>query len=273
MTGGGPPLEVWLIDLRRCAPALQKLELTAPRLSDDEIARARAKGADGASWRAKRIALRLLLERHAGPQVRQQAFVTGAQGKPQLAWPSDIHFSVSDSGPFALLAIARGSAVGVDMEQPRTMRFSDVRRVALVSAAAGVGQAGPEHSGFEQPGLGQSGLWPSGIAGDPQDDATVLQAWVRLEAWAKARGTGIGALLTDLGIWGAAYVRGSGGPPGVRAMKAAQQDGIQVLDLELPHNLQGAVACALPYAPVRVREFPDDMEDLGALAGPQLSSG
>lgn len=256
MSGREPPLDVWLVDLRRCASALHALELASPRLSDDENVRAQAKGDDGGNWRAQRIALRILLERYVGPDVRRKAFVTGAKGKPQLAEPSDIHFSVSDCGPFALLAIARGGAIGVDIERPRTLRLSDARRAGLVMAAAGVAQ---------------SGNWPNGVRGNADDDATVLQAWVRLEAWAKARSTGIGALLSDLGIWGSARANTTGISPGARAMEILRQEDMEITDLALPHRLQGALACALTHGPIDVRDFPAEMEALTAL-GKSVSS-
>jgi 4'-phosphopantetheinyl transferase len=248
---GSEPLDVWLVDLRRCASALHALELASPRLSDDEIVRAQAKGDDGGNWRAQRIALRILLERYVGPGMRGQAFATGAKGKPQLVGPSDIHFSVSNSDAFALFAISRGGAVGVDIERPRVLRLSDARRTAIVAAAAGVAQ---------------SGNWPSSVRGNADDDATVLQAWVRLEAWAKARSTGIGTLLSDLGIWGSARAATTGISPGARAMDILRQEEMEITDLALPHRLQGAVACALPHGPIGVRDFPAEMDALAALA-------
>ncbi|MGE8943263.1 4'-phosphopantetheinyl transferase family protein [Leptospira interrogans] len=249
MSRSEPLLDVWLVDLHRCASALHALELASPRLSDDENVRAQTKGDDGGNWRAQRIALRILLERYVGPEVRGKAFATGAKGKPQLAGSSDIHFSVSDCGPFALLAIARGGAIGVDIERPRALRLSNARRTAIVTAA----------------GVVQSGNWPSGVRGDADDDTTVLQAWVRLEAWAKARSTGIGALLSDLGIWGSACATTTGISPGARAMEILRLERTEITDLALPHRLQGALACALSHGPIDVRDFPAEMEALTAL--------
>ncbi|HEX4892680.1 MAG TPA: hypothetical protein VFV47_05285, partial [Hyphomicrobiaceae bacterium] len=97
----------------------------------------------------------------------------GPQGKPSL--PSGrLHFSVAHSGTMALLGFSAAGPIGVDLEVVRAPRMSAWRREQLERFAEELGGCAlPE--------------------GDP--DRRFIQAWVRLEAYGKATGEGIGALL------------------------------------------------------------------------------
>ncbi len=64
-------------------------------------------------------ALRQTLARYTGKQPNALSFRVGAQGKPTLAFDTDIQFNLSHSGNLALIAITRGRAVGVDVESIR----------------------------------------------------------------------------------------------------------------------------------------------------------
>jgi 4'-phosphopantetheinyl transferase len=87
----------------------------------------------------------------------------------------------------------------------------------------------------------------------PGRDGDILRAWVRLEATAKAGGTGIGRLLTEEGVVG-------GQMPAPERSVADQFD---VRDLEVPDGHVAAVAAAasLP-AKVDVAIFPRDADAL-----------
>src|SRR5262245_39215845 len=67
-------IELWLVDLARCAPGLEELERNTPRLADDD--RERAGGIRDRVSRRERvaayIALRIVLERAAGAGVRRR---------------------------------------------------------------------------------------------------------------------------------------------------------------------------------------------------------
>lgn len=67
--------------------------------------------------------LRAILARYVGGAPAQIEFATGIHGKPALAGRScagqDIQFSLSHSGEYALVAVAVGRAVGVDVEVRR----------------------------------------------------------------------------------------------------------------------------------------------------------
>ncbi|MGB3290168.1 MAG: 4'-phosphopantetheinyl transferase superfamily protein [Burkholderiaceae bacterium] len=67
-----------------------------------------------------RALLRLVLGEHLGEDPRGIRFDYGRYQKPALADDgSDTHFNVAHSGDYALIAIARGTEVGVDIEHMR----------------------------------------------------------------------------------------------------------------------------------------------------------
>lgn len=236
-------VELWLVDIAKAGPALAELEDATARLSDDERQRA-ARGRNGEDWRLFRIALRVLLERAVGPKLRGVPFCLGPRGKPALPWSAGVEFSLSHAGRHALIAIAR-DAVGVDLEQDRPVRFPADRQQAMLAAA---GALVPAHS------TGSS--HPIGI----------LQAWVRLEAWGKARGSGVGALLHDLDIRGPGWAaRGKTTNFGQVAADLLQREGFDVHDLALPPGLHGALAARDGTAPLPVEELPSDKAGLDAM--------
>jgi 4'-phosphopantetheinyl transferase len=72
---------------------------------------------------------RLVLSRSFDCTPESLHFVTGPHGKPDLANRSaDVRFNLSHSGERALLAIAVGRPVGVDIEQHRAADLLDVAR-------------------------------------------------------------------------------------------------------------------------------------------------
>ncbi|MFM1813856.1 MAG: hypothetical protein RLZ98_551 [Pseudomonadota bacterium] len=167
---------------------------------------------------ATRAALRLALSHHLGPYAGRQPIAQGAHGKPLL--PAGIGaFSISHTERTALVAVAPEGSIGVDVEASRELSFSVARRQSICAAAAASGQSS-----------------------DLDGDEYLLQSWTRLEAVAKARGSGIGRLLADLGIWGEGQVRGDDAAVEKAARDLLQQEGISVHDLDLPPELYGALA-------------------------------
>lgn len=210
---------VVLIDLAGTLAALESAEAATPRLAADEVARYQnlcsSRGAvDAALWRAAHIALRMLLERYAGPGVRGQAYATEPGGRPRLlltgAQRAAPHFSLSHAGAYALIAVSDVAPVGIDLEIERTVIVADARRQRIETAAARLAT--------------DARLPDSG-------NARFLQAWVRMEAVAKASGLGIGRILTEAGVVG-----GSGGADTVPIHAGL------VRDLELPEGCYGAVS-------------------------------
>lgn len=235
--------ELWCVDLRVTAPALLVMEQATPRLSDEERHRADAlsDAATRDEWLAAHIALRLLIERACGDTWRKIPFARQERGKPVLAG-APIAFSLSHAPGIALIGLTTAMAIGVDVERPRTVRIDAARRQRIRDAGQGASQAPlPE-----------------------TDDAAFLQAWVRLEAFAKAEGCGVGRLLTRLGIMG----QGSRSLPApgemsARAAALVAESGVgPVHDLQLGEAVFAAVACAESPAAPWVTQLTGNLDDL-----------
>lgn len=167
--------------------------------------------------RASHQVLRLLLAADVGPSVAARPFRTDPLGKPALAAPGP-QFSLSHSGQAALIALSRNGAIGADIEAARTVRMPSERRATILAAGSAAVPQAP-------------------IADAAGSDLGLLQAWVRLEALAKARGCGMARLLTELGIIG----RSSATATAIGSIDAVRA-GFSVHDVALPANYLGAVA-------------------------------
>lgn len=111
---------VWAVPLDPAAPP----EAAAvAELSDDERARAARLVHDAVRnrWLHGHVATRRILARALGVAPARIAFGAGEAGKPFVATPAGtgIEFSYSDSGELALVAVAHGVPVGVDVERMR----------------------------------------------------------------------------------------------------------------------------------------------------------
>lgn len=144
------PVELWTISLARDLPS---------HISEDELARAnRFKfEADRARWIRARSALRMILSRYAGEDPGNLVFSYGKHGKPSIPL-SHIQFNLSHAGDWAIVAVSRSIAVGVDIEQMRP----NVDMAALLAR------------------LGETDL--------PATEPELYQAWTRREAKSKATG-------------------------------------------------------------------------------------
>jgi 4'-phosphopantetheinyl transferase len=156
-------VEVWQVELAQPAELVRRLEAV---LSAGERERAGAlTRADAAQrWIVARAALRMALGARLGAAPEDVEFATGSSGKPWLPGAA-LCFNISHSGDRALLALADGVEVGVDVE--RTSRSSRAVERALTPG--------------ERDALG---------AGDRHTE--LLQVWCRKEALAKAMGSGLG---------------------------------------------------------------------------------
>ncbi|MBS2031484.1 MAG: 4'-phosphopantetheinyl transferase superfamily protein [Deltaproteobacteria bacterium] len=141
-------------------------------LDDAELARAsRFKHErDRRRFVRSHAALRSTLALALGIDPRALVFTEGAHGRPELT-DGALRFSLSHSGGIALVALAR-RAVGVDAEAIRAGPHLEVARF---------------FSAREQ----------AALAAVPNDErcAAFFRAWVRKEAYLKARGTGLQAPL------------------------------------------------------------------------------
>lgn len=226
-------LEIVFVDLDASCALLEAEEAQVPRLGASDIVRAARLADDPRGqqlWRAARVATRIVLERMAGPEIRGVDFEITAAGRPALG-EGQPHFSVSHTSDVALVAVSRLGPVGVDIERMRFLSMTADRRRRIVAAAAAFARDAPL---------------------DPDSSADVLRAWVGLEAVAKARGSGIGVLLTDEGV--------IGGPPS----QSAAHPRFAVATLEVPEPYIAAVAAAELPQNVSVRTFPSRADELDA---------
>jgi medium-chain acyl-[acyl-carrier-protein] hydrolase len=117
-------VHLWRIRLGLSTDAVTRL---AGLLTPDERARGDAfvLEEDRVRHIVTRAALRLILARYVGQLPANLRFGYGRYGKPFLLDPpeaKEIGFNVAHSGEWALIAVARGQAVGVDVERKRPGR-------------------------------------------------------------------------------------------------------------------------------------------------------
>jgi 4'-phosphopantetheinyl transferase len=165
-------VHLWFVDLRLDVESLSDLRR---KLSAEEETRAQQfhSPADQNRSIASRGLLRTLLAHYALLQPEQLLFAYNPAGKPALASgcsSKDIRFNLTHSGDHALIAIASGREVGVDIE--RVARHDDHEKLArrFFSLA--------ELASFLQ--------YPAG-----EHAEAFLRHWVRKEAYLKARGFGL----------------------------------------------------------------------------------
>ena len=118
--------------------------------------------------------LRTILARYVGGAASRIEFSAGTHGKPALSGHScaaqDIQFSLSHSGTYALVAVAAGRAVGVDVEVCRP-------GVDALQLAERFFAAGESQQIAQAPGDAQSRLF--------------YRYWTAKEAYLKGRGVGL----------------------------------------------------------------------------------
>lgn len=110
-------VHLWRFPLASSPVSLPTLKST---LAADELQRA-ARLLDprkAASFIVARARLRQILASYLAVDPAEIAFTYGEQGKPALLEPaSTLTFNLSHSGAWALLAVAQGMEIGVDLEQ------------------------------------------------------------------------------------------------------------------------------------------------------------
>ena len=178
-----PPEEVhlWRIELATVAqgePRWRKI------LSPDEQTRAARFhfARDRQRFAATRALLRIVLGSYAGLEPEKLVFSYSDKGKPFLnsqGTEDGVEFNVSHSGETALLAVARGRAVGVDVEQIR----DNLDPLAI---------ARRYFSPHEQSQL---------EAFEKREHyAGFFRCWTRKEAYIKARGDGLSLALDSFDV-------------------------------------------------------------------------
>lgn len=124
-------------------------------------------------WTAARVLLRHVLGRYLATEPHEVVLGEGEHGRRIVSWPDHsewLSFSPSRSGDIALVAVARGQHVGVDVERVRTdLDFAAIARRALGDDVAGQLEVARGEDRVRQ----------------------FFRAWVREEARGKCRGTGL----------------------------------------------------------------------------------
>lgn len=174
-------LHLRLVDLREAAGVERGLRCF---LSRDEIERAARFQSEGARSRfvLTRAWLRVILSRCLDTTPERISFSLGANGKPALAeeWRHRaLSFNVSHSEGYALIGLATGRAIGVDIEQVRPMPdFAEI--------ASGYFSEAEMHA----------------ITALPEADRLrgFFRCWTRKEAFMKATGDGMAIALDAFSV-------------------------------------------------------------------------
>jgi 4'-phosphopantetheinyl transferase len=153
-------VDIHVVALAQPGPVVARL---AEHLDDGERERAE-RLADRQRWIVARAALRAVLAAELGVAPGDVAFAVGPHGKPELPG-SALRFNLSHSGDRALIALAPGVEVGIDVE--RTARRSRAVERALTAGERAAMRGADRH-------------------------VELLQIWCRKEALAKATGGGLG---------------------------------------------------------------------------------
>lgn len=228
-------MDVCIVDLAKSAPLIEAIDAREAWYPAADRARVQQL-ADGLERRQRMAcygALRLLLERRCGPDAARRPFAIDQNGKPFIPG-AQVAFSIAHSDGWAALAIAPHEPIGIDIELPRARQIAEPRRDRLLAAARG---------------LAGARLPPDTI------ERQLLQAWVRLEACAKANGGGIARLLTALGVRGGPAEAGGDAVIEACAGDYAAQAGLQIADV--PGHI-AAVAAARGMAIPVAALFPTD---------------
>ena len=187
-------VHLWVIDVssatlesgsgtRRCVDALvgpeSELDVVQLHAFASHAERARAarfrRPGDGDRFLAAHGALRAIMAGYLQSDPRTLRFEVGAWGKPALAH-SDLAFNLSHSGARALVAVARGRQVGVDVERLRPIPELEglMARVCTPEECAELAAEPPT-----------------------QREGAFLALWTRKEALAKMTGAGLRAIERD----------------------------------------------------------------------------
>ena len=237
-------LELWCIDVNTTAGLLLDVEQKTPRLPerDRDFATTIADRSRANEWLAAHVALRILLERAVGPKWRGMPFERAAGVKPYLAG-APITFSLSHVSGCSLVGVGNKEPLGVDLERMRIVNIGAPRRIMLECAAEAL---------------------PDAASLPDREDARVLQAWVRLEAFAKADGCGIGRLLTQLGIVGENCVQGDDLQARVDNIKRAVPPCV-VHDLDIEKEIFAAAALPAGTQHPNIFKFPSSAKGINEL--------
>ncbi|SFL68541.1 4'-phosphopantetheinyl transferase family protein [Methylobacterium pseudosasicola] len=222
--------DIWVVDL---ALSPNEFDLCEAVLDADERDRGNRflRPADRARHRASHAALRLILAEALSLAPAEIRLEAGAGGKPELggAARGALDFNLSHSGGRALIGLARGAAIGVDLEEIRPI--TDALRIARAHFA-------PDEA------AALAALPLSAI------DPAFFGLWTRKEAVVKALGTGLLLPLDRFSV--------SVPPEPPRFLRMAQDGTWTLTSVDCGPGYAATVAVRSAEAGIAVRHFPDD---------------
>ncbi|GJD73525.1 4'-phosphopantetheinyl transferase family protein [Methylobacterium goesingense] len=237
MPAGQPGTAVWHVDLA----AIRLTPARARWLSTDEQARAARflRPQDRDRFVHSHLALRRILSGYLGRDPGDLCFDPAENGKPELGGPDRdrLRFNLSHSGSHALVAIADGTAIGVDVEVARPL--GDVMAIARAHFHSGEITTLAGRSAAERP-------------------MAFLACWTRKEAVVKALGTGLSLPLDSFEVTL---------PPGPATIRSWARGASPCHDWSLHHldlgaEAVGAVAIARGGESCALYRLPSDGETL-----------
>ncbi len=183
-TLAGGEIHIWRINIGAESYASSTMEVLHSQLTASEQERANRFLAEKHRGRfvVGRAKMRQILSRYVRQPPNQIALAFENLGKPYLAdpaWHAVIRFNFSNSADLAILALAAGQSLGVDVERIRPM--SDMLGLANRYFAPSESQAL-----FALP--------------DAQRADAFFRLWTRKEAWLKAIGKGLTFPLRDVEV-------------------------------------------------------------------------
>lgn len=204
-------------------------------LAEDEAARARRMRKQGERdrWIVARATLRQILGSYVGIEPRLLRFSYGIAGKPDLSdqlGDRAPHFSLSHAGSYALCAVARGCPVGVDVEVQSQFEHDDLARHRFTPQEVALLASLP---------AGERATW-------------FVQLWTYKEAYVKARGLSLDAVLNGVVI----MPSGTGTAAILRAQNELHPEQWTLRALPVKPGYCGAVAFASAACSIEFRAWP-----------------
>jgi 4'-phosphopantetheinyl transferase len=173
--------------------------------------------ADRQRFIAAHNSLRGILARYLHCEPREIVFSTGEYGKPSLTSSPELEFNLSHSGDYALIGVARGRRVGVDVERMR--EEMELERIASRF--------------FSEREASDLMTLPA-----DQQVAGFFNCWTRKEAYIKAHGLGLSLPLDSFDVPLAPHQ-----PANLRATRPDPSEAARwsLLPLDVGHGYAGAL--------------------------------
>jgi 4'-phosphopantetheinyl transferase len=226
MTQQRPDIDVWIAPSDR-TPA--SAESFADVLSASELAESRRFRFEEHRRRflATRLFRRRVLAHYLGMRPKELAFSYGSKGKPALASAlgSDLMFNDAEAEGLAVIAVARGLSVGVDVERLR----------AVPDAQSIVSSFGSPLERDTFASIGQA-----------ERDDSFMRWWTGKEAFVKAAGEGLSLPLASFSILVSA---------GGRLRLVGAGDGCSLLTFDPAPGYVGALVAWGPRPRLRLRAW------------------